>query len=35
MIEHREEKGYTIASISGKLMGGPEIAEVHNFINGL
>lgn len=35
MIEQRKEKDYTIASLSGKLMGGPETAEVHNFINGL
>ncbi|KPK95831.1 hypothetical protein AMJ80_03310 [bacterium SM23_31] len=35
MIEHRKEKGYTIATVSGKLMGGPETAEFYNFINSL
>ena len=35
MIEQRKEKDYTIASISGKLMGGKETAEFNKYISGL
>jgi len=35
MIEQRKEKGYTIASLSGKLMGGPETVEFNKYISEL
>ena len=35
MIEQRKESDYTITSISGKLMGGPETAEFNKYISNL
>jgi len=35
MIEQRKENGYTITSISGKLMGGTETDEFSKYIEGL
>ncbi|KPK87070.1 hypothetical protein AMJ80_12680 [bacterium SM23_31] len=35
MIEHRKENDYTVTSINGKLMGGPETAEFNDYISNL
>ena len=35
MFEQRKENGYTVLSISGKLMGGPETAEFNKYMSSL